>query len=90
MGQVRECEEWTAGRVNDNNSNKPNQNQDGAAMHTVAAVELPIAGDKHVCVMRGWYRASVAKERWQQLYGNYLVTRLGLAWRPAAAAVRLQ
>ena len=37
-GQVRECEEGTAGRVNDNNSNKPNQNQLGAAMHTAAAV----------------------------------------------------
>ena len=24
-GQVRECEEGTAGRVNDNNSNEPNQ-----------------------------------------------------------------
>ena len=30
-------------RVNDNNSNKPNQNQVGAAMHTVAAVEVSIA-----------------------------------------------
>src|SRR2546421_12330642 len=31
------------GRVNDNNTNKPNQNQVGAAIHTAAAVELSIA-----------------------------------------------
>ena len=37
------AEEGAARRVNDRSSNRPNQNHDGAAMHTVAAVEESIA-----------------------------------------------
>ena len=37
------AEEGATRRVNDRSSNKPNQNHDGAAMHTVAAVEESIA-----------------------------------------------
>jgi hypothetical protein len=44
-GQVREWKEGTAGRENDNNSNKQNQNQFGATMHTAAAGELSIANN---------------------------------------------
>jgi hypothetical protein len=39
-GQVREREEGAERRVSENNNNKPNQNQSGAAVHIAATGEL--------------------------------------------------
>ena len=70
VSAVSAVEKRAAGRKNDSNNNKPNQNHDGAAMHTAAAVEESIAinwnqqsalhwhshahGRQQTCVRHAW------------------------------------